>query len=134
MRFGRLRLLYGLRRLSPPLQDARPGRTISVVISMRHVVKRSRSPKMLRLTGEVWREGQMYTAYCRELDLASCGRTVEEAWRNLHEAFEIFLEETAKKGTLQGLLEEAGLVAQGETLERPEYFIGRLELPLPASR
>jgi predicted RNase H-like HicB family nuclease len=97
-------------------------------------MKRSRSPKTLRLTGEVWREGQMYTAYCRELDLASCGRTVEEAWRNLREAFEIFLEETAKKGTLQGLLEEAGLVTQGETLERPEYFIGRMELPLPASR
>jgi hypothetical protein len=91
-------------------------------------------PKTLRLTGEVWREGRMYTAYCRELDIASCGRTVEEAWRNLHEAFEIFLEETAKKGTLHTLLEEAGLVAQGETLERPEYFIGRIELPLPASR
>jgi len=97
-------------------------------------MKRSRSPKTLRLTGEVWREGQMYTAYCRELDLASCGRTVEEAWQNLHEAFEIFLEETAKKGTLQELLEDAGLVARGETLERPEYFIGRIELPLPTSR
>jgi predicted RNase H-like HicB family nuclease len=102
---------------------------------MRHAIQRSRPPpKTLRLTGEVWREGRMYTAYCRELDIASCGRTVEEAWRNLHEAFEIFLEETAKKGTLHTLLEEASLVAQGETLERPEYFIGRIELPLPASR
>lgn len=74
----------------------------------------------------------MYTAYCRELDLASCGRTVEEAWQNLYEVFEIFLEETSKKGTLQELLEEAGLVTQGETIERPEHFIGRLELSLSA--
>ncbi len=97
-------------------------------------MKHPRRSKTLRLTGEVWREGQMYVSYCRELDLASCGRTVEEAWKNLHEAFEIFLEETVKKGTLQELLEEAGLVAKGETLERPEYFIGRIELLLPASR
>jgi predicted RNase H-like HicB family nuclease len=83
-------------------------------------MKRSRSPKRLRLTGEVWREGQMYTAYCRELDLASCGRTVEETWKNLQEVFEIFLEETAKKGTLPELLEEAGLVAKGATIEIPE--------------
>lgn len=97
-------------------------------------MNRKSRPKILRLTGEVWREGSMYTAYCRELDLASCGRTVEEAWQNLHEVFEIFLEETTKKGTLQELLEEAGLVVRGEAVERPEHFIGRLELLLPASR
>ncbi len=87
--------------------------------------------RMLRLTGEVWREGGMYTAYCREFDLASCGRTVEEAWQNLHEAFKILLEETAKKGTLQDLLEEAGLVTGDASVERSEHFIGRIELPLP---
>lgn len=97
-------------------------------------MKHSRRSKRLRLTGEVWREGRMYVSYCRELDLASCGRTVEEAWKNLHEVFQIFLEEAAKKGTLHELLEEAGLVAKGETLERPEHFIGRIELPLPTSR
>lgn len=88
-------------------------------------------PKRLRLTGEVWKEGRMYTAYCRELDLASCGRTIEEAWENLREVFQIFLEETAKKGTLSELLEEAGLAAEGDRLQRQEYFIGQLELPLP---
>ncbi|MCI2430140.1 hypothetical protein LM602_01630 [Candidatus Acetothermia bacterium] len=97
-------------------------------------MNRKRRLKTLHLTGEVWREGHMYTAYCRELDLASCGRTVEEAWKNLYQVFEIFLEETSKKGTLQELLEEAGLIPRGETMERPEYFIGRIELPLPASR
>ena len=90
------------------------------------------SPKRLRLTAEVWKEGQMYTAYCRELDLATCGRTIEEAWNNLQEAFQIFLEETSKKGTLAGLLEEACLMELGDRIEGPEYFIGQLELPLPS--
>lgn len=88
-------------------------------------------PKRLLLTAEVWKEGQMYTAYCRELDLATCGRTIEEAWQNLREAFQIFLEETSKKGTLPELLEESGLTERGDRIERPEYFIGQLELPLP---
>jgi predicted RNase H-like HicB family nuclease len=91
------------------------------------------SSKRLHLTAEVWREGQMYTAYCRELDLASCGRTVEEAWENLREAFTIFLEETSRKGTLKELLEEAGLMEQGDRIGRSEYFIGQLEFELPAT-
>lgn len=84
------------------------------------------------MTGEVWREGDAYTAYCRELDLASCGRTVEEAWRNLHEVFRVFVEETTRKGTLQALLQEAGLTVDGETVEHPEHFIGRIEVALPS--
>jgi len=47
----------------------------------------------------------MYTAYCPELDLATCGHTIEEARRNLYEVIEIFLEETTKMGTLEELLE-----------------------------
>ena len=50
----------------------------------------------------------MYTAYCPELDVATCGVTIEEARRNLHEVIEIFLEETAEMETLQELLSEAG--------------------------
>ncbi|HED04152.1 MAG TPA: hypothetical protein ENI60_05235 [Candidatus Fraserbacteria bacterium] len=89
-------------------------------------------PKSLRLTAEVWKEGSMYTAYCRELDLASCGRTIEEAWNNLREVFQIFLKETSQKGTLKELLAEAGLMDQGDRIGRPEHFIGHLELPLPS--
>jgi len=73
----------------------------------------------------------MYTAYCRELDIASCGTSIEEAWGNLREAFDIFLQEARRKGTLQELLEEAGLTELDDRIERPEHFIGHLELPLP---
>jgi predicted RNase H-like HicB family nuclease len=38
------------------------------------------------------KEGEMYAALCPELDVASQGRTVEEATANLKEAVELFLE------------------------------------------
>lgn len=38
------------------------------------------------------REGELYVALCPELDVASQGRTVEEATANLKEAVELFLE------------------------------------------
>jgi len=38
------------------------------------------------------REGDGYVALCPELDVASQGRTVEEATANLREAVELFLE------------------------------------------
>ena len=49
----------------------------------------------------------MYTAYCPELDVANCGRTIEEAQKNLLEVIEIQLEETARLGTLETFLEDA---------------------------
>ncbi len=62
----------------------------------------------IRLTEELWREGNMYVAYCPELDVPSCGETVEQAKRNLKEVIQIHLMETAKMGTLDKLLEDAG--------------------------
>ncbi len=48
---------------------------------------------------QIWQEGKMYVAYAPELDVSSCGKTAREAQKNLHEAVEIFLEETAKNLT-----------------------------------
>ncbi len=50
----------------------------------------------------------MYTAYCPELDVVSCGTDIEEARKNLLEVIEIHLEEAAKLGTLRAFLENAG--------------------------
>ncbi len=41
--------------------------------------------KNLVITQEMWKEGNMYTAYCPELDVVSCGKSVEEAEKNLLE-------------------------------------------------
>lgn len=50
----------------------------------------------------------MYTVYCPELDVVSCGTDIEEARKNLLEVIEIHLEEAAKLGTLRAFLDNAG--------------------------
>jgi len=51
------------------------------------------------LTEEIWKEGKMYVTYCPELDVASCGETIEQAKKNLLEVIEINIAET-KNGEL----------------------------------
>jgi len=46
-------------------------------------------PIKIRLTEEIWREGNMYVSYCPELDIASCGENVQQAKKNLREATSI---------------------------------------------
>ncbi len=53
-----------------------------------------------RLTAFIEREGDGYVSLCPELDLASQGRTIEEARRNLVEALELFFE-TADPSEIQ---------------------------------
>ena len=62
----------------------------------------------LRLTEELWREGSMYVAYCPELDIPSCGHSVDQAKSNLREVIVIHLEEAEKQGRLTELFETAG--------------------------
>ena len=82
--------------------------------------------KKIALNSEVWKEGNMFTAYCREFDVASCGKTPEEAQKNLLEALEIFFLETSRKGTLLDILEESGFVARNEgLLDTPYLFLSQ---------
>jgi len=62
----------------------------------------SQTKKELRktiVTAEIWKEGNMFTAYCPELDVASCGHSSDEAKKNLSEVIEIQLEEISKLDT-----------------------------------
>jgi len=77
----------------------------------------------MKLTEEVWREGNMYVSYCPELDIASCGETVDEARGNLQEVILINLEETKKMGTFDQFLEDAGFYR-----EQDEILMVRKEL------
>lgn len=43
---------------------------------------------------KIWKEGGMYTSYCPELDIASCGHTPEEARKNLAEVIRIQLDDS----------------------------------------
>jgi predicted RNase H-like HicB family nuclease len=40
----------------------------------------------------VWKESEWFVSWCRELDVASQGQTVEEAIENLKEAIALHLE------------------------------------------
>ena len=68
--------------------------------------KQSLSP--LTFTLQVFREGKLFVAYNPELDVSSCGHSVEEAKENLSDAVRGFLKSANKHKTLQSILEEAG--------------------------
>ncbi len=73
----------------------------------------------------------MFTAYCHELDIASCGHTPDEAKKNLKEVIEIQIEETAMLGTLKMFLTEAGYATEDEVLRTDKRMVGFEELSLP---
>ena len=54
------------------------------------------------------KERDMYSSVCIELGIASCGYTIEEAYKNVIEAVEIHLNDAKELGTLDELLAEAG--------------------------
>ena len=43
----------------------------------------------IKVTEEVWKEGNMYVSYCPELDMAACGKSIEESKKNLKEVISI---------------------------------------------
>ncbi len=50
--------------------------------------------KEYTFTTSIQKEGKWYVAYCVELGVASQGKTIAEAKKNLKEAVELYLEDT----------------------------------------
>jgi predicted RNase H-like HicB family nuclease len=50
-----------------------------------------------------------YVAYIPEFDLSSCGKTEEDAKKNVREVLEITLEQVEKQHKLEEFLKEAGI-------------------------
>jgi predicted RNase H-like HicB family nuclease len=79
--------------------------------------------EMLTFSAILWKEGKLQIAWCPELDVASQGKTVEEALGNLREAVELYLEDedakipTGKSPILTTLSVETH--AKAETCIRP---------------
>ena len=71
-------------------------------------------PKKHQFTAVIEREDNMYVALCPELDIASQGKSVEEARTNLLEALELFFE-TASQQEIRDRLHD-------------EVFVTRLEV------
>jgi predicted RNase H-like HicB family nuclease len=49
--------------------------------------------RTIRLTATVTREGDWYVARCIDVEVASQGRTIDEALANLREALELYFED-----------------------------------------
>lgn len=52
---------------------------------------------MAKFTAIINREGKLYVSWCPEIDIASQGKTIEEAIDNLKEAVELYLEDEDAK-------------------------------------
>ena len=86
----------------------------------------------LRLTEEIWKEGNMYVSYCPELDIASCGEDVQQAKKNLTEAILINIEETKKLGTFERFIEDCGLEEiNADVLSARKELVGFTPIELP---
>ena len=59
-----------------------------------------------QFTAIIEREGDSYVALCPELDIASQGKTVEQARSNLKEAIELFFESASHEEIQERLHEE----------------------------
>ena len=60
----------------------------------------------ISLTSIIWKEGD-YVSKCPELEVASCGDTLEEALENLKEAVELYIENAKELGIFDEELEAA---------------------------
>lgn len=56
--------------------------------------------KRISLPAVVWKEGKWYVAVCAHPRVASQGRSVESALKNLKEAVELYLEDEPKEARL----------------------------------
>ena len=78
--------------------------------------------RALEIDGLVWQEGNIFISYCPELDVSSCGDTVEEARANLRTAVRLFVEEAEKMGTLASILKESGFKKTANGWQAPRLM------------
>ena len=55
-------------------------------------MKRARKKTLLKLTCLIKKDGDQYSSLCLELDVASCGKTREEALAGLKAAIETYIQ------------------------------------------
>jgi predicted RNase H-like HicB family nuclease len=86
----------------------------------------------IHFTTQVFKEGRTFVAHTPQLDVSSCGGTKDKAVRNLREAVRLFLEEAAKLGTLDRILEEGGYLRRKDRLQGPTFVVTQeVSLTLP---
>ena len=62
----------------------------------------------IQLSVLVRKEGNQFASWCPELDVASCGNTIEDACENLDDAIDLYLNSLIEESELLQVLEERG--------------------------
>ncbi|HLA49922.1 MAG TPA: hypothetical protein VJ000_01875 [Thermodesulfovibrionia bacterium] len=80
--------------------------------SLLYYIRLKKGDNMIQIDFDiiVYRENETFIAYCPELDVSSCGNTINHAKEMLRTAVRLFLEEVEKMGTLDEILSEANYV------------------------
>lgn len=67
----------------------------------------------------IFKEGLSYIAYAPALDMVAQGKSIKDVRKNFAEVFDIFLEETIDKGTLEKDLLRCGWDRQAGAFQPP---------------
>ena len=79
------------------------------------------TPRELLVDVEIFWDGGAYVSHCPVLSVCSQGDTVEEAESNIAEALNAFIGACRRMGTLEQVLEEAGLIGEGQRTVQKRY-------------
>jgi predicted RNase H-like HicB family nuclease len=87
----------------------------------------------IELSVYVRKEGNQYASWCPELDVASCGDSIEEACSNLHDAVDLYLNTLADEQELANVLQERDvrIVSESEPCDR-HTFVSSFRTGVPA--
>lgn len=61
------------------------------------------------LTYKVWAEKGQFVSECQELGVASCGDTIDEAFRNIQDAVTLYLNSIEEQGDRPRIFKERGI-------------------------
>jgi predicted RNase H-like HicB family nuclease len=75
------------------------------------------------LTGTVEQEGHMFVSICPELDIASCGDTVEHALDMLADAIDAYVGGLAEIGELEKTLQRDGVEVRQDAPESDKVSV-----------
>jgi len=73
------------------------------------MVSRRNLETRIELSLLVRKEEKQYVSWCPELDVSSCGESVEEACDNLYDAVDVYIRTLAEEGELPQVLQERGI-------------------------
>ncbi|MFQ5826121.1 MAG: type II toxin-antitoxin system HicB family antitoxin [Dehalococcoidia bacterium] len=82
----------------------------------------------------VIKEGNQYSSWCPELDIASCGDSPEEAVKNLGDALELYLHTIEEEGEQEQVFKEKGIsIVREDEPVIPTSFVTQYRQRVPVA-